>query len=165
MKVILIHQLDQETVSTFFHSISVIVVCARCYACLLEISPGECIALSYCLFTINRCFLNNPTKTCWMALSVLSGDIPRVLSTDHITYGPLARYVKLRVAHAPGMPGTFSLPPWVSDPDMHHGTCVTHVLWCMPGSLYSGFLWSQWREKRSRRMRNPQFYVSGKRPM
>ena len=41
--------------------------------------------------------------------------------------GPLARYVKLRVAHAPGMPGTFSPPPRVSDPDMHHGTCVKHV--------------------------------------
>ena len=25
------------------------------------------------------------------------------------------------------MPGTFSPPPRVSDPDMHHGTCVTHV--------------------------------------
>ena len=23
----------------------------------------------------------------------------------------------------------------VSDPDMHHGTCVTHVPWCMSGSL------------------------------
>ena len=34
--------------------------------------------------------------------------------------------------------------------------------------LTSGFLWSQWWGKRSRyswRMRNPQFYVSGKRPM
>ena len=44
-----------------------------------------------------------------------------------IIYGPLARYVKLRVAHAPGMPGTFSPPSWVGDPDMHHGTCLTHV--------------------------------------
>ena len=38
----------------------------------------------------------------------------------------------------------------------------------MLGSLTSGFLWSRWRGKRSRhsrRMRNPQFYVSGKRPM
>ena len=52
-------------------------------------------------------------------------------------HGPLARYVKFRVAHAPGMPGTFSPPPRVSDPDMHHGTCVTHVPWCMPGSLTS----------------------------
>ena len=49
-------------------------------------------------------------------------------------HGPLYRYVKLRVAHAPGMPGTFSTPPRVSDPDMHHGTCVTHVPWCMTGS-------------------------------
>ena len=40
---------------------------------------------------------------------------------------------------------TFSLPLQVSDPDKHHGTCVTHVPWCMPGSLISGFLCSQWR--------------------
>ena len=39
------------------------------------------------------------------------------------------------------MPGTFSPPPRVSDPDMHHGTCVTHVPWCMSGSLTSVFLW------------------------
>ena len=83
----------------------------------------------------------------------------------HILHGPLARYGKLRVAHAPGMPGTFSPPPRFSDPDMHLGTCMTHVAWCMPGSLTSGFLWSWWRGKRSRRKRNPQFCVSGKRPM
>ena len=82
--------------------------------------------------------------------------------------GPLARYAKLQVARAPGMPGTFSPAPRISDPDMHHGSCVTHVPWCMPGSLTGGFLWSRWRGKRfrhSRRMRNLQFYVSGKRPM
>ena len=45
------------------------------------------------------------------------------------------------------MPGTFSPPSGTSDPDMHHGTCVTHVPWCMPGSLTSVFLWSQWRGK------------------
>ena len=47
------------------------------------------------------------------------------------------------------MPGTFSPPPRVSDPDMH-------------------FLWNRWRGKRSRhsrRMRNPQFCVSGTSPM
>ena len=83
------------------------------------------------------------------------------------SHGPLARYVKLRVAHAPGMPGTFSPPPGVSDPDMHRGTCVTHVPWCMTGSLTSGFPLSRWRGKRSRhsrRMRNPQFHVSVKSP-
>ena len=52
-------------------------------------------------------------------------------------------------------------------------TCITtrasmHVVWCMPGSLTNGFIWSRWRGKRSRysgRTPNPQFYVSGKRPM
>ena len=76
----------------------------------------------------------------WAELSI----VPNVSSPRH---GPLARYVKLRVVHASGMPGTFSPPPRVSDPDMHHGTCVTHVPWCMPGSLTSGFLWTRCRKK------------------
>ena len=29
----------------------------------------------------------------------------------------------------------FQRKPIVSDPGMHHGTCVTHVPWCMSGSL------------------------------
>ena len=58
------------------------------------------------------------------------------------------RYAKLRVAQAPGMPETFAPTPRVSDIDMHHGTCVTHVPWCMPGSITNDFLWSRWREKR-----------------
>ena len=56
---------------------------------------------------------------------------------------PLTRYVKLRIAHAPGMPGTFprhrlQKKALVSDLGMHHGTCVTHVPWCMSGSLTRG---------------------------
>ena len=61
--------------------------------------------------------------------------------------GPLARYGKLRTRMRRGMPGTFSPPPATSDPDMHHGMCVTHVPWCMPGSLTSVFHWSRWRGK------------------
>ena len=83
-------------------------------------------------------------------------------------YWPLARYVKLRVSRAAGMAGSFSPPPPVRDPDMHHDTYVTHVPWCMPGLLTTGFLWSRSRGKRSRhtrRMRNPQLFVSGRRPM
>ena len=85
--------------------------------------------------------------------------------TTSLRYGSLSRYAKLRVVHAPG---TFSSPPRVSDPDMQHGTWLTHVPWCMPGSLTSSFLWSRWRGQRSRhsrRMHNPKFFVSGKRPM
>ena len=54
---------------------------------------------------------------------------------------------KIAGAHAPGMSGSFSPPPEANDPDMHHGTCVTHVPWCMPGSLTSGFLWNRRRGK------------------
>ena len=85
-----------------------------------------------------------------------------------ICHGSLTRYVKLRIAHVPGMPGTFSPPPRVSDPDIHHGTCVTHVPWWMLGSITSGFLLNRFwgkRSRHSRRMRNPQFYISGKRPI
>ena len=83
----------------------------------------------------------------------------------HWHNGPLARYIKLCAAHVPGM---FSPPPLVNDPVMYHCMCVTHVPWCMPGSLTSGFLWSRWPGKHSqhsRRMRIPQFYISDKRPM
>ena len=80
---------------------------------------------------------------------------------------PLKNDGNYQRSREPGIHWSYS-PPWVSDHDMRHGTCVTHVSWCMPGSLTSGFLWSRWRRKRSRhfwRIGNPQFYVSGKRPM
>ena len=72
----------------------------------------------------------------------LSQFFKRKRSINHFN-GPLARYVTLWVVHAPGMPGTFSPPPRVNDPDMHHGTCVTHVPWCMSGSQTRGFLRSR----------------------
>ena len=80
---------------------------------------------------------------------------------------PWASYQKRKTAGVYA-PGTFSPPPQVSDPDIHHGTCVTHVPQCMPRSPTSGFLWSRrWgkRSRHSRRMHNPQFYVFGKRPI
>ena len=33
----------------------------------------------------------------------------------------------------------FQRKPLISDPGMHHGTCVTHVPWCMSGSLTCGY--------------------------
>ena len=84
-----------------------------------------------------------------------------------ISHGLLIRYTKLRVAHAPGMPGTFSLPliskettntrSWHASRHVRDARAVMHVgianLW-----------WQRKRSRHSRRMRNPQFYVSGKRP-
>ena len=53
------------------------------------------------------------------------------------------RYVKLRIAHEPGMPGTFPRHQLqrsllISNLGMHHSTCITHVPWCMSGSLTRG---------------------------
>ena len=47
--------------------------------------------------------------------------------------------------------------PLVSHPGMHHGTCVTHVMWCMSGSLTRG------GEYKLARHTKTQFCVSGKR--
>ena len=78
----------------------------------------------------------------------------------------LTRYAKLRVAHAPGMLGTFPPTPtsketacWRSrhaSRHVRHARAVMHV----------GIANPRWRGKRSRhsrRMRNPQICVSGKR--
>ena len=46
-----------------------------------------------------------------------------------------------------GNGGNVSPSPQINDPDMHHGTCVTHVRWCMPGSLTGDFLWNRRRGK------------------
>ena len=91
------------------------------------------------IFSLGVSQSNDCPRTCGISLK----DTGKLAGTIHRRWhGPITRYAKLRVAHTPGMPGTFSPPPWVSDPDMHHGTCVTHVRWCMPGSLTRGFLWS-----------------------
>ena len=64
-------------------------------------------------------------------------------NTPHTKIHPYTRYKKWRVAHAPGMPERFPRhrflrKPLVIDPGMHHSTCVTHVPWCMSGSLTRG---------------------------
>ena len=81
--------------------------------------------------------LKSPTRQFVRKLQNNKGDI------NALHHGPLTKYVKLRVAHTQGMLGTFSRhrmqrKPLVSDPGMHHGTCVTHVPWCMSGSLTRG---------------------------
>ena len=100
----------------------------------------------------------------WLLLANITpglyhADISKVMFyfDKDIQHGPVTRYVKLQGVHAPGMPGTFSPTLLGSDPDMHHGTCMKHVTWCMPWSLSCGFPWSPWRGKHSRCMHNPHF--------
>ena len=82
--------------------------------------------------------------------------------------GPLTRYVKLRVVHAPGMPGTFSLPPTsmetASKRSRHASRHVRHAPVVMHVGIANPRRWGK-RSRHTQRMRNPQFYVSGKRSM
>ena len=70
-----------------------------------------------------------------MQAFLILSSITFYLISHHVDriYGPLARYVKLRVALKPGMPGMFSPPPQVSDPDMHYR--MYRVSWCMQGCV------------------------------
>ena len=81
----------------------------------------------------------------------------------HRYHGPLASYVTLRVAHPLGMRESFPRHRWLAIL-----TCITARAWCIPRLLTSGYLRSRWQGKRSRnsrRTRNPQFYVSRKKPI
>ena len=95
-----------------------------------------------CTFFCCECFVflfgNKWFHTIYLYICILITSLALGQTSD--CHWPLTRYIKLRVAHAPGMPGTFSPPPRVSNPDMYHGTWVTHVPWCMLGSPIS------WRE-------------------
>ena len=99
---------------------------------------------------------------------------PRYLATSlaaRITsrlYGPLARYVKLRIAHAPEMPGTFSLSPTSNEKTSKRSRHASRHVRDARAVMHVGIANPRWRGKRSqnsRCMRNPQFYVSGKRSM
>ena len=64
---------------------------------------------------------------CWASYGAVVDD-----AASRPNHGPLTRYVKLHVAHASGMSGTFprhrfQRKPLVDDPGIHHSTCVTHV--------------------------------------
>ena len=54
----------------------------------------------------------------------------------HKRNGPLSRNEKIRVARFSRH--RLQRKPLASDPGMHHGTSVTHVPWCMSGSLTRG---------------------------
>ena len=83
-------------------------------------------------------------------------------------YWPLTRYVNLRVAHAPGIPGTFSPPPISKETDSYRSRHVSRHVRYARAVMHVGIPKPRWRGKRCRhswRMRNPQFEISGKKPI
>ena len=85
-------------------------------------------------------YTDKMTSLYWIRTQVLSG-------RKHTAWASYQIHKSAGCACA-GNARTFSPPPQVSDSDMHHGTCVTHVPW----SLTSCFLWK--RSQHSRRIRN-----------
>ena len=87
---------------------------------------------------------------------------------ERLIHGPLTRYVKLQVAHAPGMPGTFSpATDFKGNRKLAIPACITARAWrtcrdacrdrlpAVTGKTFPAFPAHA----------HPQFCVSGKRPM
>ena len=81
----------------------------------------------------------------WVQLAQISQHWCREwLGAEQVTsHGPLARYVncglRMRRECRERFPRhRFQRKPLVRDPGMHHDTCVSHVPWCMSGSLTRG---------------------------
>ena len=77
-------------------------------------------------------------------------------------------YVKVWVAHAPGIPGTCSPPPTSKETASSRSRHASRHVRDACVLLHVWIANPRWRGKRSRHSRcigNPQFYVSGKRPM
>ena len=109
------------------------------------------------------------SKQSWGSLfETLSHPLWRHFNVPYQYHGPLTRYVKLQVAHAPGMPGTFSPAAyfkgnrWLAIP-----ACITARAWrtcrdacrdrlpAVTGKTFPAFPAHA----------HPQICVSGKRPM
>ena len=100
-----------------------------------------------------RWMLQDLTDGYWTMVQVMSQCWPTSVSS----YGPLTRYVTLRVAHAPGMPGTFSPTADVKGnrkleiPARASRTCHDACRDRLPASLRGK------RSRHSRRMRTHSF--------
>ena len=91
-----------------------------------------------------------------------------LLYTIVCIYGPLTRYVNLWVAHAHGIPGTFFLSPTSKEAISWRSRHASRHVRDARVVMHVGITNPRWRGKRSRhsrRMCNPQFYVSDKRLM
>ena len=64
-------------------------------------------------------------------------------------HGPLARYVKLRVAHAPRMPGTFSPPPTSKETASQRSRHASRHVRDARVVMHVGIANPRWRGKRS----------------
>ena len=74
--------------------------------------------------------------------------------SNYLLHGPLTRYVKLQVAHAPGMPGTFFPPPPISkETDSWRSRHASRHVRDARAVMHVGIAYLRWQGKRSRHSR------------
>ena len=157
---------DWHSHQTMHHSICIVMACFASmvneWPCLLKFQYVNSLILgrwgSNCKGTIFKQIMHKGSLGTWYEISHTNKK-PGLVETMIWCRQAWAscQICKFTDCACAGNVGNVSSPARVSDPDMHHGTCVTHVPWCMSGSQTSGFLWRRWRGKRSRRLRNLQF--------
>ena len=81
---------------------------------------------------------------------VVSVDFIHTLQDYFTSNGPLARYVTLRVAHAPGMPGTFPPPPISKETASKRSRHATRYVRSACAVMHVEIVDPRWRGKRSR---------------
>ena len=98
-------------------SYNIISLSLKCYIFVLEIISfvSKAFMVLRIVFMSDKC--NPICKLLFTRFEIKQEYIDSVITTltfyhwQALSYGPLTRYAKLRVAHAPGMSRTFSLPP------------------------------------------------------
>ena len=98
--------------------------------------PSWCIFKQITLITVGRRYATRQFLCYWWVL--LPTGITLHASYNHDTENCAFRMRRECLEHTPRH--RLQRTPLVIDPDMHHGTGVTHVPWCMSGSLTSGIL-------------------------
>ena len=129
-----------------------------------------------------RVWGNDQVKCQQMKMSENSMNMPATLAHISLVYystvietkfavrnhGPLAKYVKLRVAHPPWTSGTFSPSPISKETACWRSRHAPRHVRPARAVMHVGIVNPRWRgirSRHSRRMRNPQIYISGMRPI
>ena len=96
--------------------------------CILHVQKKDIVRMAWCtrnvrgityLPSINQRCLNTTSRIFSLfhteLMQILNGDISKWCHILYRVHGLITRYEKVCVAHAPGMPGTFSPPPTLKE--------------------------------------------------
>ena len=106
----------------------------------------------------SKCQCNLPIRTIFLHPHVVEFEAVIILNgymfgTAPVGNGPLTRYVKLQVAHAPGMPGTFPPPPISKETNSQRSRHASRHVRDARAVMHVGIAHLRWRGKRSRHSR------------